>query len=151
MDNQIYWAGLAGGLVIIGGLAYYAGTLLFKLRHQERQQENRRMERITTILFSVHTIAKATLQQQCELSEASIRLCHLMDALPLKSPLDFSLKFPALYQLFDKIKHMPTHDARKELTARERLKQDIQRGEFEAELESKILEELSLVSTLKVS
>jgi len=148
--SPLIWILTTLAVVVIAALSFYAGKLLFQLKQQNQQKEQRRQQRIEDILFSVHTIAKATEQQQCDLSEASIRLCNLMDALPLIQEIDFSQRFPALYELYDKIKHMPTHDARKALKRNERMKMDLHREELESELESKILRELTEIKVLSV-
>ena len=148
--SPLFWLLIGLASLIIGALSFYAGKLLFQLKQQNLQRAQRRQQRIKDILFSVHTIAKATEQQQCDLSEASIRLCNLMDALPLLEDIDFSQRYPALYELYDSIKHMPTHEARKALKRNERMKMDLQREELEAKLETKILRELSHIKELSV-
>ena len=149
--SPLFWLLVSLALAVIAGLSFYAGKLLFQLKQQNAQKEQRRQQRIDDILFSVHTIAKATEQQQCDLSEASIRLCNLMDALPLLQETDFSQRFPALYELYDSIKHMPTHEARKALKRNERMKMDLQREELEAKLETRILRELAQIKELSVA
>ena len=105
---------------------------------------------IDNIIQSIQTIAKAVEQQQCNLSEASIRLYHLLEALPLIDKPDFSEKFSGLYTLYDAVKDLPTHQARKEQGKLETYKQDLQREELEAELESQILKEVAQLAAFSV-
>lgn len=133
-------------LVIISGLAFYAGSLLFKLKSQQQQREKNIQHRIERIIESIQTIAKAMAQQQCNLSEGSIRLFHLLEGLPVLDKPDFSQQFPGLYKLYEEVKDLPTHQERKAQSKQKTKQQDIQREEKEAQLESKILAE---VETLK--
>jgi hypothetical protein len=130
-------------LATIAGLAFYAGSLLFKLRTQNHTRQKKTQIRIDNISESIQTIAKATDQKQCELSEACIRICHLLEALPVLDKPDFPLQYSSLYQLFDAIKDLPTHQARKEQSKLETRKQDRQREELEIKLEPKIRKEIS--------
>lgn len=137
-------------LLIIAGLAFYAGSLLFKIKNQNKLRANKTQQRIENITESIQTIAKAVEQQQCNLSEASIRLYHLLEALPLTDKPDFSTKFPGLYTLYNAIKDLPTHQARKEQAKRETHKQDLQREALETELESQILKEAAQLTKFSI-
>mgnify|MGYP000075704825 FL=1 len=97
---------------VIAGLAFYTGSLLFKLRAQQQLRNQKTQKRIDNISESIQTIAKALDQQQCNLSEGCIRLFHLLEALPVKNKPDFSLQFPGLYSLYYKVKNLPTHETR---------------------------------------
>ena len=129
-------------VLIIAGLSFYAGKLLWQLKQQRNKQQQVRHTRIQTITDSIQVIAKAMEQQQCDLSEGCIRLCNLLQAMPLETPPDYPKLFPAIFDLFQKVEHMPTHKEREQLPKRERLKQDMQRAEWESELETSILPEL---------
>lgn len=72
------------------------------------------------------------------MSEGAIRLKMLLDLLGLKIT-----TYPALAELYDVVKEMPTHQARKELKKNERMRLDLTRESAEADLESKILLELN--------
>ena len=89
------WAVLSGiALLIILGLGFYAGKLLFLLNQQKKRQEAARQSRIVNITDSVIVIAKAMDQQQCDLSEGVIRIVNLLNALPISSPPDFKAQYP---------------------------------------------------------
>ncbi|MDF2179739.1 DUF2489 domain-containing protein [Aliiglaciecola sp. CAU 1673] len=132
---------VVSAVVIIVALGVYAGRLLYLLHHQQQQQKRQLQQRQDYLVSSIRTIAMAVEQQQCELSEASIRLCVLLDNLPAPVNQAYSQRFSALYELYSKVQHMPTHKAWSALPKTERRKMEQQRGEFEAELETRILKE----------
>jgi hypothetical protein len=123
---------------------------VFKLNAQKKLRLSNTRKRIDNISTSIHTIAKAVEQQQCNLSEGSIRLYHLLEALPLVNKPDFSKQFPGFYQLYNQVKEIPTHDSRKLQTKATTNQQDIDREELEAKLESRILAEMAELKTLSV-
>ncbi len=146
----MYYAIITLAVAIIAGLTLYAGYLLYQLYRQTQRQRAARQSRIDKITESIQTIALAVSQQQCDLSEGSIRLCILLDAIPILPQPDYRGSYPALHALYDKVKDMPTHEARKQQDKREKLKMDLQRGEWEAELESAILDEVKRLSHFSV-
>ena len=133
----------SAALLIVASLSFYAGKLLWQLKRQEKRQQQARQKRIDNITSSIHVIAKAMEQQQCDLSEGCIRLCNLLPAIPLEKLPDYPSVYPSIYTLYRKVEDMPTHKAREQLSKKERLKQDYQRAEWEAELETAILPELA--------
>jgi hypothetical protein len=135
---------------VIAGLAFYTGSLLFKLRAQQQLRNQKTQKRIDNISESIQTIAKALDQQQCNLSEGCIRLFHLLEALPVKNKPDFSLQFPGLYSLYYKVENLPTHETRKSQTKTETKHQDLQREELEAQLESQILKDVAVLKTFGI-
>jgi type II secretory pathway pseudopilin PulG len=137
-------------LSIVAGLAFYAGSLLFKLRAQQLQRNQKTLHRINNISESIQTIAKALDQQQCNLSEGCIRLFHLLEALPIKDKPDFSQQFVGLYSLYDKVKSLPTHENRKAQSKIQTRQQDLQREELEAQFESQILSDVSKLKTFTI-
>lgn len=137
-------------LTIIASLAFYAGSLLFRLRIQRRLRYQKTQQRIENISQSIQTIAKALEQQQCNLSEGCIRLFHLLEALPIKDRPDFSQQFPGLYSLYEQVKNLPTHEARKAQSKTETRLQDSQREELESQLESQILIDVSVLKTFSI-
>jgi len=137
-------------LLIVAGLVAYAGLLIFKLRTQQILRKQKTQKRIDKISVSIQTIAKALDQQQCNLSEGCIRLFHLLEALPVKDKPDFSKQFKGLYSLYEQVKDFPTHDVRKLQGKDVTKKQDLQREELEAQLESQILNDVSVLKTYVV-
>jgi hypothetical protein len=138
------------GISVIGFLAFYTGSLLFKLRSQHQFRKQKTKKRIDNISESIQTIAKALDQQQCNLSEGCIRLYHLLEALPVKNKPNFSLQFSGLYSLYYKVKDLPTHEIRKSQSKMETKQQDLQREELESQLESQILKDVSILKTFVI-
>ena len=137
------WAVLSAiALLIIVGLGFYAGKLLFMLKQQKARQETARQSRVANITDSIIVIAKAMEQQQCDLSEGVIRIVNLLNALPIKSPPDFKAQYPQVHALFTEISGFAILEARQQLPKSERRKQDIAREQIESEYESKVLDEL---------
>ncbi|KXI30020.1 DUF2489 domain-containing protein [Paraglaciecola hydrolytica] len=137
-------------VALIAALAWYAGSLLFKLQLQKQKIENVRTQRLTQILESIHVISLAMAQQQCNLSEGCIRLYHLLESLPIKNKPDFSVKYSGIYALYQEVKDLPTHEARKQLSTLERKLQDIQREEKETHFGSQVLADVARLKVLSV-
>jgi hypothetical protein len=138
---------ICGALLIIGLLGYYAVKTLFLLRKQTKRVADNKKDRIARIIESLQTISKAVAQQQCNLSEASIRLYHLYESLPVEDKPEYASNYPGLYKLYMRVSELPTHKARQQLSKQALRLQDTAREESEAELETQILAE---VAELKV-
>ena len=144
---QLLLAAIA--VIIILGLAFYAGTLISQIKmhttknKQQQQQDEQaisnKQQRNDNICTSIRCIAQATTQQQCNFSEAAIRLTVLLETLQLDTPINIETKYPALTELFNNVKEMPTHQQRKKVAIGELKKLDKQRLQFEKQLESKII------------
>lgn len=137
----IYLAVCFAALIIIG-LSFYAGRLLFLLKQQKERQNSVRSKRIYNISESVHVIAMAMEQQQCELSEGVIRIVNLLNALPIDPQPDFKNIYPHTHALFGEISGFATLEDRKKLSKKEKRKQDTAREQIESEFESNVLNEL---------
>ncbi len=111
---------LAGlGALIILALSVYAGILLARLKRQTALQaemeEAAIKKRNDKIIESVDVIAFAALKDQCDLSEAAIRLYMIMDHLQGEKRVEFDSRYPALFELYEAVKDTPRGDARKTL------------------------------------
>lgn len=137
-------------LVIVTAMAFYAGRLLYKLRAQNKLKEARRKERLTNIIESINTIAAAMAQQQCNLSEGSIRLYHLLEALPVLNKPNYADIYTGVYALFEQVKDLPSHEERKQLSTDERKAQDTFREECEARLETTILKDVAQLKQFSI-
>jgi len=148
-------------VVIIIGLAFYAGMLIKKINIQkaskqkmavqkQAQQALNQQRRNDKICESIRLIAHATSQKQCNVSEAAIRLTILLETLLLKQAVDVLNDYPALSELFDKVKDMPTHDERKKFPAKEIKILDMKRELFESQLEDKIIREMLQLKNFSV-
>ncbi|BDX04487.1 DUF2489 domain-containing protein [Planctobacterium marinum] len=126
---------------IILSLAGYAGHLVYKLHQQKVRVKSVNAARLKDITESLDVIARATLQQQCGISEAVIRIRGLLDALSVQE-LNFQQLLPHSAQFYLKIQHHPILSARKKLNKLQLLKLDAEREELEAQWEQRILKEL---------
>ncbi len=138
--------------LIIAGLSFYAGKLLFLLKKQKQQQEKLRQqqeqkakERKEFQVSSIKTIAAAVIREECELSEGAIRACVLLDNYAGSTD-GFKEQYPNCYSFYEKIRDFATHEARKKLSKQDRMRQDKQRWMLEVELKDKLLEEFTLLS-----
>lgn len=151
MSQTLLILSFAFAVLIIAGLGFYAGKLLWQLKQQNKRQALARQKRIDSITESIQVIAKAMEQQQCDLSEGCIRICNLLPAIPSENLPDYSKLYPAIYELYGKVADMPTHKEREQLAKKERMKQDLQRAEWEAELETAILPEVTQLKSFTVN
>lgn len=125
---------LAGAALIVGLLGYLA-WLLWQLREQQRRQtavaeqlaasnqqqhEHRRK--------SMEMIALATIDGDCELSEACIRIKHLLDYYP---GLATDPAYRVVGEMYAEISGFATHGARAELTLKARVAEDRARYQIE--------------------
>ena len=140
---------------IIAALSFYAGKLLRQLAKQKQAQQQAELARQQglalhdhKVLSSVLIITRAMKEEQCDFSEGCWRLAVLLTSLKMSSEL--ALQFPAIFKLYNEIKHLSILDERKELTKSSRMKQDYQRMTLEAELHSKIVKDLDLLQQYTV-
>ncbi len=130
------------GVVIILALGLYAGRLLFMLKQQNTRHSAARNKRTQSITESILVIAKAMEQHQCDLSEGTIRICHLLNALPLQSPPNFAKMFPNIHTLFAQVNGFAMLEERNKLPKEEKRRQDMAREQIESEHENRVLAEL---------
>jgi len=149
IDANMPWWGwliLVAGVLIIAGLAFYAGRLIAQVKFQRRQLDQRRDEALAgrneRLLESIVTIAKAMEQGQCPHSEGALRLVVLLDLRVESNTAKYAERYPALHDMYERIKHMPTHDARKQYPKQEIRKMDREREGYEVELEQQILNDV---------
>ena len=122
---------------IIVGMIGYATYLLLALQKQKKALQQARRNRINRIKESIEIIAKAMLNDDCNLSEGVLRLKMLLE------PVGMSIKnHVTMLQLYEVVETMPTHEARRELKKNERMRLDLQRESAEAALEKNIKLEL---------
>jgi len=136
---------IAGGVIILG-LASYAGYLLLQVKKQkELQLQHQKLaieKRNANIFESVNTLCLAGIQEQCDLSEISIRLYNIMDYVQGEERVDFDQEFPATSELFHIVKDMARGEERQNLPKQERMKQNLARHKAESRLQESIVEEL---------
>ena len=126
------------GAIIIITMAAYAVYLLLALQKPKKALTNARSARTERLKESVIIIAKAMQNGDCNHSEGVIRLKMLLEPLGRKK----LNAYTAMFQLYEVVMDMPTHQARRELKKNERMRLDLTRESAEAELEQKIKLEL---------
>lgn len=154
MDS--YWLyAIILAVVIIAALSFYAIKLLRQLAKQKQLQQQAELAREQAlashdhkVLASVHIITRAMKEEQCDFSEGCWRLSVLLASLKMSSKLE--LQFPAIFKLYNEIKHLSILDGRKQLDKSQRMKQDYQRMTIEAELHSEIVKDLDLLQQYTV-
>lgn len=154
MDS--YWLyAIILAVVIIAALSFYAVKLLRQLAKQKQLQEQAELARQQglalhdhKVLASVLIITRAMKEEQCDFSEGCWRLSVLLTSLKMSGEL--ALQFPAIFKLYNEIKHLSILDDRKQLVKSQRMKQDYQRITLEAELHSEIVKDLDLLQQYTV-
>ncbi|WP_258239677.1 DUF2489 domain-containing protein [Pseudidiomarina homiensis] len=136
------WAVLLIGVIIIAVLAFIAGRMLSRLQSQTQRRDEAIGKRNERLHESIVTIAKAMDQGQCPLSEGALRLVVLLDLRVEPEKVDYAERYSGLHTMYERIKHMPTHEARKQYPKAEIRKMDDEREGYEKELEDVILSDV---------
>ena len=146
----LYIIVLAFALII--GLSFYAGKLLMKVKQQTLLQAQAKIDHQralnkhdSKILNSVIIIVRAMKEEQCDLSEGCWRLSVLLDSLKTCESLHHD--FPAIFELYNEIKHMPILEARKKLDKKARMTLDFTRIKLEAKLAPSIKGDIEKLHT----
>ena len=107
------WIFFVAATLLVAGLAFYAGTLLWQLRQQSKQAKQQLAEKKQYLRDSIVLICKAMREEQCELSEGALRVWVLLDHLVPEHEPDPVITYPGIHQMYQVVKDMPTHQARK--------------------------------------
>ncbi|KKO45189.1 periplasmic/membrane protein associated with [Arsukibacterium ikkense] len=133
-------------LLLIAGLAFYAGKLLWLVRQQQqqqlqqvKQQQHQQLQNQLYVEQSIYTICKAVDAGQCELSEGALRVWVLLNRLPEQQQGPLAADYPGIFQMYQILKDMPTHQARQAQTKQAIRQQDSQRLQAEQQLKPQIL------------
>jgi hypothetical protein len=145
MNSWIIYSIALAGLVIVAVLAAIAWRLQRQVRQQQRERaiaqaayDKKTNERRDFVLHSLEIISTNVLEEGLNLTEATIRCKILLDSLEL--PEVERQHYKVLDQVFDQVQEFDTHQARKDLTPAERLRQDLRREEIESEFETTLKE-----------
>ncbi len=141
---------LATGALIVIGLAFYAGQLLWQLKIQTEQQKKRKHafdkeKAIKNIKLSdsINLIAKAMKEKQCEYSEGCLRVWVLMSQYTFDEQVNLEATYPGVFKMYQVVEEMPTHKARKKYSKKEIFNMDKVRINAEKELEDEIKPDLA--------
>ena len=129
--------------VIIVVLAVIAWRLQRQVWQQQRNQEEqqaaaqqRDAERTAYVLDSLRILSANVIDENLNLSEATIRCKVLVDALSLSD--SERQPYQVLETVFEQVQHFDTHGARKALSRDERKRQDEAREAIEREYEAEL-------------
>ncbi|WP_017444207.1 DUF2489 domain-containing protein [Gayadomonas joobiniege] len=140
---------IIAAILILAGLAFYAGKLLFQLKQQKQAAEQKVNQRNQRLEESIRTISSAMKEEQCEISEGVLRLTVLLDHLSDAQQADYRQQYPSIHALNDKIKHLAILDERKQLAKKDRMRQDMERWQHEADFKELVLDEANRLTDFK--
>ena len=131
------WLFIVVAFLLVIGLSLYAIYLLKRLKIQKELITKAKNARTIRLKESIDVIARAMQSGECNTSEGVIRLTMLL------RPFGKNLStYPAMANLYEVVRDMPTHDARKLLDKRERIRLDLDRESAEVQCEQDIKKEL---------
>ena len=140
------------GALIVAGLAFYAGTLLRQVKDQnakiakyKAELKAQQAQKNIKLSDSINLIAKAMKEKQCDYSEGCLRVWVLMSQYVFENETNIESQYPGVLKMYDVVKDMPTHDARKKYSKKEIFKMDSERWKAEKELEEEILKDLEQI------
>lgn len=138
---------IALAVLIVVGLAFYAGQLLWKVKAQNEAVAAEKEKKQKYLTDSISHIAKAMKEKQCEYSEGVLRIWVLLDHYnrAQSEPKNYPEVYPGFAKLYDVVKDMPTHEARKKFSKKDIFKMDTQRWEAEKQYEQQIDTDLDVL------
>lgn len=144
MNNAIVISLVIAALAIIVVLAAVAWRLQRQVWQQQRQQlqqqqqqQERDAQRTAFVLDSLRILSANVIDENLNLSEATIRCKVLIDALGLSD--SEREPYQVLERVFEQVQFFDTHEARKALSRQERERQDQAREAIEAQYQPELL------------
>jgi hypothetical protein len=135
--------------LIVLGLGIYLGVLLGKIKQQkikENQMQDKLLslasEREVFLKDSIITISRAAVQNQCELSEACIRVYELLKNYP---ELGAHEEYSVIRHMYEALSDFPYLAERQKLSKQERFVQDTKRFQVEEKFRSEVVKSLDLL------
>ncbi|EWG98831.1 DUF2489 domain-containing protein [Halomonas sp. BC04] len=128
---------LALGAAIIAGLGAYAFTLWREVKRRRALKEDELQRAHANCLENLEIVASSLLQEQVDVTEGSWRckvLLEILDPELMERP-----AFRPFGEVYARTQHLHTHSARKALSPRDRMREDRERLEVEAELRQPVL------------
>jgi len=146
---------VVSAFIIIGILSYVAIKLNIKVRQQARLHSQLELKRSLQkqdqrdhIVESLRVISQNVLNEDLNLSEATIRCKMLLDGLLL--PADHREPYVVLEDVYQLIKGFDTHQSRKSLSSAQIKKQDKERLEIEEQYREKLLQCFELLKNFSI-
>ncbi|CCQ10426.1 Periplasmic/membrane protein associated with DUF414 [Pseudoalteromonas luteoviolacea B = ATCC 29581] len=145
-----WYIAIVVAVIIVLALAFYAGRLLWQVKAQrekiakqkakaQAELSKKREERNAKLGDSINLLARAMKEKQCEYSEGCLRVWVLLSQYAFETERELQSEFQGVFKMYDEVKDMPTHDARKKYSKKEIFKMDSQRWKAEERLENEIL------------
>ena len=132
MPQWLQWALIIGGLIVIACLLLIIIRQMKDLRasrHRTGVAEAFQKDRRDTMIESIRILAKAVEADQVEYSEACLRIKGLLDH--VAPEVLEQAPYRIFLEVFEKLQHMPTHQARLDTESRFLAKMDKERFEIE--------------------
>jgi hypothetical protein len=142
INYQAYFYGAFSLLIPLLSYAVYLQLKTFRgLKNQQKEEfnksQNREEERQKNLQESIRIISMATIQEQCETSEACLRIANLLPHYKSINHREASLR--PLFNMFEEIKVLKTLQERKELKLAQRHAEDQVRYAIEDKYHEDIL------------
>lgn len=128
---------LALGVAIIAGMGAYAFTLWREVKRRQMLQQDELQRAQNNCLENLEIVASSLLQEQVDVTEGAWRckvLLEILDPRLMERP-----AFRPFGEVYARTQHLHTHSARKALAPRDRMREDRERLEVEAELRQPVL------------
>jgi uncharacterized membrane protein YciS (DUF1049 family) len=153
MPSIKFGLAIVAGLIVVS-LAIYAFYLHYQIKSRQntaqvKDEEERILaqenldKRNNNIIADIRFIAQSLIAEQCEITEAVLRIHHLSDA--LDSDIMLQPVFTTLHLHFTACKSMAIKDSYKALSKKQRFQQDQQRFRLEQEHKDQVLAEAQLL------
>lgn len=150
--NDFWLYSLIVGVIIVVGLAFYAGKLLKQLAQQKVQQKKAALAHQRSlnghdkkVFDSILLITRAMQEAQCEFDEGCWRLSVLLGSLKTIKNEEMETKFSSIFAFYNEIKTLAILDERKKLAKKERMQQDYKRMTVAADFHDKVIEDLKVL------
>jgi hypothetical protein len=132
---------------IVFGLSLYLGIIFSKLKGQKELDslDFLKLVKTKTKNLKILMLCKATLQGQCDYSEACIRIKKLLEYFP---EIEANEDFYVFQQMYQEIAGFATHQERLNLPKQEIFRQDQLRFKVEQKYEDKFMKSLKQLKDL---
>lgn len=141
-------------VLIIAALAGYAFFLQREVKKKqqeaiaadtaERELAQQNLDkRNNSIISDIRFIAQALMTEQCEVTEGVLRIHHLADV--IDTDLMLQPEFSTLHEHFNQCKDMAIKESYKQLSKKQRFRQDNQRFRLEEQNKDGVLKEAELL------
>ncbi|GHA85707.1 DUF2489 domain-containing protein [Modicisalibacter luteus] len=147
MNETAAWLLLGVGGIAVIALGSYATVLWREVKRREALKNDEIRRANDNCLQSLELIATAMLNEQVDPIEGSLRCKVLLEI--IEPALVARSSFQVFAEVHQRTSHLHTHSARRELSPRERMREDRERLAVEDELRDSILEAAHAVLDFK--